>query len=400
MRGVHYEKVCIGDEQEALAGACHSGKLAFVQHIHLSYHWTPHQIDEIARDRLSPLRNPLMDTLQAVRECGSIAAAAKSLQLSYRHVWGELKRWEQTLGQPLILWEKGQSARLSEFADKLLWAERQAQARLAPQIRALQAELEKTFSVAFDPEHHVLPIFASHDDALVQLREHAATQSLHLDLRFCGSVDAIRALNEGRCIMAGFHAPSQPAAHSLVARTYKPLLQTGLHKLIGFAIRQQGLMVQPGNPLNLHELRHLLKPGVRFVNRSPGTGTRLLLDQWLSAAALKSQDIVGYTQEEPSHAAVAASIAAGQADVGLGIGSAAQAQGLDFVPLEQEDYWLVCLKSAVDSPPVQQLRRMLQSPDWTEQINTLSGYHAGNISGQVQSLKHRLPWWAHRSEKT
>jgi putative molybdopterin biosynthesis protein len=122
--------------QDVLVGICHSGKLAYVQHIDLSYHWTPHQIDEIARDRLSPLRNPLMDTLQAVRGCGSIAAAAKSLQLSYRHVWGELKRWEQILGQPLILWEKGQSARLSEFADKLLWAERQAQARLAPQNRA------------------------------------------------------------------------------------------------------------------------------------------------------------------------------------------------------------------------------------------------------------------------
>ncbi len=354
---------------------------------------------ETARDRLSPLRNPLMDTLQAVRQAGSIAAAAKSMQLSYRHVWGELKRWEQTLGEPLILWEKGQSARLTEFADKLLWAERQAQARLAPQIRALQAELEKTFSVAFDPKHHVLPIFASHDDALVQLREHAASQSLHLDLRFCGSVDAIRALNEGRCIMAGFHAPSQPDSDSLVARTYKPLLKTGLHKLIGFASRQQGLMVQAGNPLNLLELRHLLKPGVRFVNRSPGTGTRLLLDQWLSAAALNAQDIVGYTREEPSHAAVAASIAAGQADVGLGIGSAAQARGLDFVPLEQEDYWLVCLKSAVDSSPVQQLRRMLESPAWTEQINTLPGYHTGNTSGLVQSLKHRLPWWAHRAKK-
>jgi len=399
MRGDHYEPVCIGDVQDALASHCPSGKLAFVQHIDLSYHWTPHQTDEIARDRLSPLRNPLMDTLQSVREAGSIAAAAKSMQLSYRHVWGELKRWEQTLGQPLILWEKGQSARLSEFADKLLWAERQAQARLAPQIRALQAELEKTFSVAFDPEHHVLPIFASHDDALVQLREHAAMRSLHLDLRFCGSVDAIRALNEGRCIMAGFHAPSQPDSHSLVASTYKPLLKTGLHKLIGFATRQQGLMVQPGNPLNLLELRHLLNPGVRFVNRSPGTGTRLLLDQWLSAAALNAQDIVGYIREEPSHAAVAASIAAGQADVGLGIGSAAQAQGLDFVPLEQEDYWLVCLKSAVDSPPVQQLRRMLQSSEWTEHINTLSGYEAGNTSGQVQSLKHRLPWWVHRPEK-
>jgi putative molybdopterin biosynthesis protein len=370
-----------------------------VQHIHLSYNWTPHQLGDAGRDRLSPLRNPLMDMLQAVREAGSIAAAAKSMRLSYRHIWGELKRWEQTLGQPLILWEKGQSARLSEFADKLLWAERQAQARLAPQIRALEAGLEKTFSVAFDPDHHVLSIFASHDDALVQLREHAAKQSLHLDLSFCGSVDAIRALNEGRCIMAGFHALTQPGASSLVARTYKPLLKTGLHKLIGFASRQQGLMVRPGNPLNLQQLQHLVNPGVRFVNRRPGTGTRLLLDQWLTAAEMNTSDIQGYAQEEPSHTAVAACIAAGQADAGLGIESAAQAQGLDFVPLAQENYWLVCLKSAVDTPPVQQLLHMLQSHAWTARLNALPGYKTGEESGQVQSMKQRLPWWTHRLQK-
>ncbi len=338
-----------------------------------------------------------MDMLQAVREAGSIASAAKSLNFSYRHVWGELKRWELALEQPLILWEKGQAARLSEFADKLLWAERQAQARLAPQISALQAELEKTFSVAFDPNHHLLTLYASHDDALVLLQQHAAHQALHLDMRFCGSVDAIRALNEGRCTVAGFHAPSLPATDSLIGRTYKPLLKTGLHKLVGFASRKQGLMVQAGNPLGLNELRHLLKPGVRFINRSPGTGTRLLLDQWLNAAAINPLAILGYQQEESSHAAVAASIAANQADVGLGIESAAQAQGLDFVPLEQEDYWLVCLKSALDTPPVQQLRRILQSEAWIGQINILSGYRADDTSGQVHSLKHRLPWWTLRT---
>jgi len=370
-----------------------------VQHIHLAYNWEPHRTDEPARDRLSPLQNPLMDMLQAVRESGSIASAAKSLDLSYRHVWGELKRWEGTLGQPLIQWEKGKSAKLSEFGDKLLWAERRAQARLAPQIRALEAELEKTFSVAFDAEHHVLSVFASHDDALVQLREHAAEQSLHLDLRFCGSVDAIRALNQGRCILAGFHAPAQPDANSLVARTYKPLLKTGLHKLIGFASRQQGLMVAKGNPKQLKNLHDLTRADVRFVNRSAGTGTRLLLDQWLTQASIDSAALKGYAHEEPSHAAVAASIGAGHADAGLGIESAASAQGLDFVPLAQEDYWLVCLKSAVDMPAVQLLLKTLQSKGWQQQLSASPGYTAIPESGQIQSLKQRLPWWSHRAQK-
>ena len=369
-----------------------------MQHIALSYQWTT-QGAEPVRNRQSPLRNPLMDLLQAVRDAGSIGGAAKSLGLSYRHVWGELKRWEQSLGQPLILWEKGQAARLTGFADKLLWAERQAQARLLPQISALQADLEKTFAVAFDPAHLALPIFASHDDAMVMLREEAAALALHLDLRFSGSVDAIRALNEGRCHVAGFHAPWQPDAQSLVARTYKPLLKPGQHKLIGFARREQGLMVSPGNPKGLQDWADLFQDGVRFVNRSPGTGTRLWLDQCLQERGLPSSSLSGYTHEENSHSAVAARIAAGQADVGLGIAHAAHAHGLDFVPLHQEHYWLVCLAQALETPPVVQLRRLLGSPAWQAKLQSLDGYSPTTQTGQVQSLRSMLPWWQFRSSR-
>ena len=359
--------------------------------IHLSYQWLPEDSNPPAAT--SPLHHPLMALLQAVRSSGSISSAAKTLGFSYRHVWGELKRWEQTLDQALIVWEKGQAAQLTEFADKLLWAERQAQARLAPQISALQAELEKTFAQAFDPESHVLTVYASHDDALVRLREHAASTRLHLDMRFCGSVDAIRALNEGRCTVAGFHAPMRPSADSLVARTYRPLLQTGQHKLIGFAVRQQGLMVARGNPLGLQSWHDLLRPDVRFANRTLGTGTRLLLDDWLASQGHSGTAVQGYSQEEPSHSAVAARVASGQADSALGIESAACGHRLDFVPLLQEHYWLVCLKSALDTPAVQQLLSVLRSPAWNAQLDQLPGYMSGALPGQVQSLKRTLPWW-------
>jgi putative molybdopterin biosynthesis protein len=369
-----------------------------MQHIELSYQWSPPGAEPL-RNRQSPLRNPLMDLLQAVRDAGSIGGTAKAMGLSYRHVWGELKRWEQRLGQPLILWEKGQAAKLTGFADKLLWAERQAQARLMPQISALQADLEKTFAVAFDPDHWVLPLFASHDDAMVSLREEAAAMALHLDMRFCGSVDAIRALNEGRCHVAGFHAPWQPDAQSLVARTYKPLLKPGQHKLIGFAQRAQGLLVPPGNPRGLQGWGDLFQPGVTFVNRSPGTGTRLLLDQSLQERGLLASALRGYGHEENSHAAVAACIAAGRADVGLGMAHAAHVHGLDFVPLAQEHYWLVCLASALDTPPVVQLRRLLVSTAWQARLQGLSGYSPTSLTGQVQSLRSMLPWWQFRSAR-
>lgn len=229
----------------------------------LQFHYT------LSRDSSPALvRNPLIDLLQAVSTQGSISAGARALGLSYRHVWGELKRWEKELGHELVVWEKGQSARLTEFGAKLMWAERQAQARLAPQIEALRSDLERAFAVAFDDNAHVVTLYASHDDALAALREHALAVDpdhhqdpdrgqLHLDIRFCGSVDAIRGLNEGRCVMAGFHTLQHPAPGSLAERVYKPLLQPGLHKIIGFAKRTQGLMVAPGNPLALRSLPDL-----------------------------------------------------------------------------------------------------------------------------------------------
>ena len=259
---------------------------------------------------------------------------------------------------------------------------------------AMQAELEKTFATAVDPGSHVLTVYASHDDALVRLREHAAMQGLHLDIRFCGSVDAIRALNEGRCAVAGFHAPMQPSADSLVARTYRPLLRTGRHKLIGFALREQGLMVPAGNPHQVQGWHDLLRPALRTVNRSLGTGTRLLLDDWLQSQGVAPAQVRGYGHEESSHAAVAACVAAGQADTGLGIASAARQQGLDFVPLLQEHYWLACLSDALQTPAVQKLQQVLASTAWQQEINALAGYRGASQPGRVHSLRRTLPWWA------
>ncbi|WP_371733857.1 substrate-binding domain-containing protein [Rhodoferax sp. BAB1] len=346
------------------------------------------------------IRNPLLDMLHAVQESGSISAAARQLDLSYRHVWGELKRWENELGNELLIWEKGQSARLSEFGTKLLWAERQAQARLSQQIEALRADLERAYAVAFDDSVHVLTLYASHDDALSALRAHAAqTQQLHLDVRFMGSVDAIRALNEGRCVMAGFHTLQQPGAGSLAEQTYKPLLKPGLHKIIGFARRSQGLMVARGNPLGLHGLPDLMRSGVRFVNRALGTGTRVLLDELLRQQGIAAGRIKGYRHTEPSHAAVAQAIAAGQADAGLGIEASARARGLDFVPLVEEDYHLVCLKSALDEPAVQALCKVLQGEGWLQQLQQLPGYQPAAQPGQVLAMSRLLPWWNYRKPK-
>lgn len=339
------------------------------------------------------IRNPLIALLQAVREQGSISGAARQLGQSYRHVWGELRRWETELQRGLIVWDKGQPARLTPFGEKLLWAERQAQARLAPQIEALHADLERAFAVVFDDAAQVLTLYASHDDGLATLRGFAAAQGLHLDIRFMGSVDAIAALNQGRCSLAGFHTPPTPAPGSRAQRAFQPLLQPGLHKIIGFARRRLGLAVPAGNPWRIECLAQVAQQRLRYVNRPLGTGTRLVAEQLLDEAGLAESSLAGWDSSiEPSHAAVVQAVASGAADAGLVIESAALAAGLGFVPLVEESYLLVCLKSALDETPVQRLRELLATSQWQARLSQLAGYEPER-SGEVLSLRAQLPWW-------
>jgi putative molybdopterin biosynthesis protein len=357
---------------------------------------------EPGEQRGAALHNPLFDLLQAMHEHGSIQHAAQSLGASYRHVWGALKRWEETLGEPLVTWAQGQPARLTPFADRLLWAEKRARTRLTPHIEALRAELERVLAEALDGSQHVLTVFASHDLALPSLRELASSaHGLHIELRFAGSLDALRALSQGRCLVAGFHVPALPGGSRQFATAMKPLLKPGLHKLIGCLRRTQGLLVAKGNPLGLRDLRSVAAAGprVRFVNRQGGSGTRLLMDHLLAEQGIAPGAITGYlAPPEDSHVAVAAAVASGGADVGPGIEAAAQRFGLDFVPLIDEDYFLVCLKDALDHPAVRKLRDALEGQAWAGALQALPGY-APSRSGEVLSLTQALPWWRFRQPK-
>ncbi len=372
--------------------------------IHLQYRFETSSGDGPPSQQGAQVQNPLFDALLAVREHGSIQHAARATGLSYRHLWGVLKGWEAMLGQPLVNWSQGQPARLTPFADRLLWAETRARARLTPHIEALRAELSRVLTDALDGKQQVLPVFASHDLALPLLREHAGALGLHIELRFAGSLDALRALDAGRCVVAGFHVPvlaaDRPAPVSrLFAAQLKPLLKPGRHKLIGGARRWQGLLVAKGNPLRLHSLAEVAALRARFVHRQAGSGTRLLLEHLCEQARVAPAQLVGHgLPDEDSHLAVAAAVASGAGDVGLGIAAAAVQFGLDFVPLVQEDYFLVCLRDALEQPPVQLLRQVLRGQAWQDTVAALPGYAAAH-SGEVLSLTRALPWWHYRSPR-
>lgn len=358
--------------------------------IHLQYSF------DSGGQRGADVFNPLFELLQAVEQHGSIRHAAEALGASYRHVWGQLKHWQDRLGEPLVTWTQGQPARLTPFAARLLWAERRARTRLTPHIEALRAELERVLVEALDGSQRMLAMAASHDLALPALRELAsASQGLHVELRFAGSIDCLRALREGRCLVAGFHVPRLADASPVFARALKPLLQPGRHKLIGCMRRRQGLLVARGNPLGVAGIADV--PRLRFVHRQPGSGTRLLMDHLLALAGVAAPS-AALLADEDTHVAAAAAVASGAGDAALGIEAAAAQFGLDFVPLIEEDYFLVCLKETLEHPAVERLREVLGAPAWTEALARLAGYTPMRC-GEVLSLTQALPWWRFRTPK-
>ena len=357
--------------------------------LHLKYAF------EAGEQHGAALSNPLFDLLAAVLEGGSIRHAAQALGCSYRYVWGSLRKWEETLGEPLIIWSQGQRARPTQFAERLLWAERRARTRMQPHIEALRSNLARVLADARDQRHQLLTVRASHDIALPVLQQHAADAAdLHLDIRFQGSVDSLRALNDRQCLIAGFHVPLLRGAAPVFAKALKPLLKPGIHKLIGCSRRIQGLMVRREHAAIVRALPDVMRHGLRFVNRQPGSGTRMLVDHLMQQHCIDPGALQGYHGlTEETHVSVAACVASGLADAGIGVEAAALQFGLHFAPLIEENYFLACLKPSLTHPAVQRLCTLLAGESWNRILANLPGYQPAFAPGKVLVMTAALPWW-------
>jgi putative molybdopterin biosynthesis protein len=272
---------------------------------------------------------------------------------------------------------------------------------MQPHIEALRADLARVVAEARDGREQVLTVHASHDLALPRLREHASqSAALHLDIRFHGSIESLKALNAGRCLVAGFHVPVLRGAAPVFAHALKPLLKPGVHKLIGCSRRTQGLLLRHEHAGQVRSIADLAASRLRFVNRQVGSGTRLLMDHLLHEHGIEEESLSAYHESvEETHVAVAASIATGVADVGLGVEAAAIEFGLDFVPLIQEDYFIACLKPNLDHPAVLRLREVLAGEAWVRILKELPGYAPVSTPGEVLAMTRVLPWWHYRSAK-
>jgi putative molybdopterin biosynthesis protein len=181
--------------------------------------------------------------------------------------------------------------------------------------------------------------------------------------------------------MAGSHLldPATGEYNISYIRQYLPNIPVKVMALVG---RDQGLIVKQGNPKGVKSLRDLSRHEVQFVNRQRGAGTRVLLDYHLNIMGIPVDSILGYTQEEYTHLGVAAAIASGRADCGLGIAAAAQALDMDFVPLFQERYDLVFPKEHAESSLLAPLFELIAAGQFRNSVSKLTGYDV-SVMGKI-----------------
>ena len=230
---------------------------------------------------------------------------------------------------------------------------------------------------------NTLVVIGSHDPLLDELADmlHLGDPRLYMSSSHVGSMGGIMAIRRGEAHMAGCHLldTADGTYNRSFIRKYFP---KGDVKLVSCVGRQQGLMVARGNPLNICSFADISRQGIRYVNRQKGSGTRILTDYLCSREKVEPSDVYGYTREELTHTSVAAQIACGSADVGMGIYSAAKLYDLDFIPICIEEYDLIIPDHAWDSPMGQQLLTILRSDAFREKILSMGGYtvdHPGQV---------------------
>ena len=226
---------------------------------------------------------------------------------------------------------------------------------------------------------NTLVVIGSHDPLLDELGDmmHLEDDAVYMSSAHVGSMGGIMAIRRGEAHAAGCHLldTATGAYNTAFMKKYFPHGGVRLVRCVG---RQQGLMVQKGNPLGITGFADIAKEGLRYVNRQKGSGTRILTDYLVKQNGLEIDKIYGYDREELTHTSVAAQIVNGSADAGMGIYSAAKLYDLDFIPICIEEYDLIIPDHAWDTPMVRQMLATLKSEAFREKILSLGGYTIDN----------------------
>jgi molybdate transport repressor ModE-like protein len=299
----------------------------------------------VGQETLYPVPAELLGLLRSIRQHGSLVHAIREVRISYRHAWGLIGRWEAITGHKLAIFTRGQGTALTPFGARFAEIGEWLEPRVAELLDGIGDELARYLNVPTDPGKQRIQVHASHDIALLKLKERLE-RHLPIDLRFEGSLNSLDSLARGDCDIAGFHLPDPPALLGPLLAEFAARLNAREHYVALLLSRQQGLMVAKRGSRRVRGLKDVPRLGLRFVNRERGSGTRLLFDALLTRDGLTPAVIKGYDHEEFTHMATGATVRSGMADAAFGIEAAARAHGLAFVQLVTERYYLASRRNA------------------------------------------------------
>ncbi len=231
-------------------------------------------------------------------------------------------------------------------------------------------------------------VVGSHDNTLDvladQIRADSRKSSLTLSSSHVGSMGGLLALKKGLCHIAGTHLLDGTDGSYNISYINKYLAGKKV-RLVNLVLREQGLIVQRGNPKKIKSIEDLVRDDIKFINRQAGSGTRILLDYKLGKLGIDNNIIDGYGTDEYTHMSVAAAVLSGVADTGLGIYAAAKALELDFIPVVTEQYDLVIDESCCGSDKINILLETINSENFKRRVLTLGGYSTEK-TGEMISL--------------
>jgi len=223
-------------------------------------------------------------------------------------------------------------------------------------------------------------VFSGSHDLAFELLTNLVSDYLEILTLTVGSLDGLLVLRQNLCNLAGTHLLDPSGDYNLpFIRHFFP---DRAMQIVTLAHREQGLMIAPGNPEGIHSLADLTKENVTFINRNPGSGTRLWLDNHLIDAGISSDSIQGYENTVCTHTASASLVQSKQADVALGLKAAAHKFGLDFIPLFLERYDLVFMKE--QSLKLIPLIDTIQTRSFRQRVSTLTGYDTTHTGEHIQ----------------
>ncbi|OAA82944.1 molybdopterin biosynthesis protein [Clostridium ljungdahlii] len=237
-----------------------------------------------------------------------------------------------------------------------------------------------------DEIKNTIVCIGSHDPILDVLSDllHVKNPDYYLSSAHVGSMGGIMALKNKETHIAPIHLLDMESGEYNISYINKYLKDKNI-ALVKVVNRVQGLMVQKGNPMGLKEISDISKKGIRFVNRQRGAGTRLLLDYYLKKLDISPNDINGYEREEFTHLSVAAAVASGDVDCGLGIYSAAKMMGLDFIPVCNEEYDFAVPEEYLKMKTIRELIDVMKSDTFLKELDRLGGYEYPNIGKIIRA---------------